>query len=66
VKNNLYLFRKVRDWWLSWEESEETAIANFKNEVLKLDLSNELSSLLINNPENVKGMKKCFNELHYY
>lgn len=46
----------MRDWWLSWEESEETEIANFKNEVLKLDLSNELSSLLISNPENVKGV----------
>jgi hypothetical protein len=48
----------MRDWWLSWEESEETAIANFKNEVLKLDLSNELSSLLISNPENVKGVQR--------
>jgi hypothetical protein len=51
----------MRDWWLSWEESEETEIANFKNEVLKLDLSNELSSLLIRNPENVKGVYKLFN-----
>jgi hypothetical protein len=50
----------MRDWWLSWEESEETEIANFKNEVLKLDLSNELSSLLIRNPENVKGVYKLF------
>lgn len=46
----------MKDWWLSWEESEETAIVNFKNEVLKLDLSNDLSSLLISNPENVGGV----------
>ncbi|XP_059488882.1 uncharacterized protein LOC132204405 [Neocloeon triangulifer] len=46
--------KKLKDWWQTWEECEETALLKFKNEVNLLNTAQELKERLASSPANMK------------
>ncbi|XP_065335911.1 uncharacterized protein LOC135936851 [Cloeon dipterum] len=49
--------RKLKEWWHSWEECEESALLEFRKEASLLDVPDDFKEKMLENPSNFKDFE---------